>query len=156
VCVGPYGQPQFYDLMFRRAQPVFYAFDLLWLDADDLRELPLLERKRRLRRVVPRRGLRLLYLDHVGRRGSDLFDVVCDRDLEGIVGKRIASEGRHDVCSGRCASSMMIHWGRPVAPRSSRSRGSPVVAFAIDDTKLVRGVVQPLEKGARHRRLAAT
>jgi bifunctional non-homologous end joining protein LigD len=87
VCVGPDGQLQFYDLMFRRYQPVFCAFDLLWVDGEDLRDLPLLERKRWLRRLVPRRGSRLLYVDHVGRRGRDLFQVVCDRDMEGIVGK---------------------------------------------------------------------
>ena len=73
VCVGPDGQPRFYDLMFRRAHPVFFAFDLLWLDDEDLRELPLPERKRRLRRLVPRRPSRLLYVEHVGRRGCDLF-----------------------------------------------------------------------------------
>jgi hypothetical protein len=33
--------------MYRRAQPVFYAFDLVWLGGEDLRELPLLKRKRR-------------------------------------------------------------------------------------------------------------
>jgi bifunctional non-homologous end joining protein LigD len=87
VCVGADGQPQFYALMFRRAQPLFYAFDVLSLDGEDLRELPLLERKRRLRRLVPRRGSRLLYVEHVGRRGRDLFRVICERDLEGIVGK---------------------------------------------------------------------
>jgi hypothetical protein len=36
---------------------------------------------------VPRRDSRLLYVDHVGRRGRDLFHVVCNRDMEGIVGK---------------------------------------------------------------------
>jgi bifunctional non-homologous end joining protein LigD len=44
ICLGRDGRPLFYDLMFRRAQPVFYAFDLLWLDGQDLRDLPLLER----------------------------------------------------------------------------------------------------------------
>jgi ATP-dependent DNA ligase len=44
--VGTYGHPQFYSLTYRRAQPVFFAFDLLWLDGEDLRGLPLLERKR--------------------------------------------------------------------------------------------------------------
>jgi ATP-dependent DNA ligase len=35
------------------------AFDLLWLAGEDLRYLPLIERKRRLRSVVPVRGERL-------------------------------------------------------------------------------------------------
>jgi bifunctional non-homologous end joining protein LigD len=39
------GRPQFYDLFRRRGrgEPVFYAFDLLWLDGQDLRSRPLLE-----------------------------------------------------------------------------------------------------------------
>src|SRR5262245_2171209 len=48
VCLDRLGRSQFYDLMFRRGDPYFYAFDLLWLNGQDLRELPLIERKRRL------------------------------------------------------------------------------------------------------------
>jgi bifunctional non-homologous end joining protein LigD len=50
------GRRQFFDLMRRRsADAVFYAFDLLWLDGEDMRALPLTERKQILRRVI-RRG----------------------------------------------------------------------------------------------------
>jgi bifunctional non-homologous end joining protein LigD len=87
VCLNKAGEPQFNAPLFRRALPWFYAFDLLWLDGEDLRMLPLLERKRRLRRLVPRCESRLLFVDHVARRGRDLFRAVCERDLEGIVGK---------------------------------------------------------------------
>jgi hypothetical protein len=66
---------------------VFYHFDLVWLGGEDLRELPLLELKRRLRRLVPRRASSLCYVEHIGRRGSDRFGVVCERPMEGIVGK---------------------------------------------------------------------
>jgi ATP-dependent DNA ligase len=47
VCLDRLGRSQFYELMFHRGEPYFYAFDLLWLNGQDLRELPLLERKRR-------------------------------------------------------------------------------------------------------------
>ena len=30
VCLDSQGRPQFRDLLFRRAEPVFYAFDILW------------------------------------------------------------------------------------------------------------------------------
>jgi bifunctional non-homologous end joining protein LigD len=52
VCLDEYGRSRFYDLMFRRGEPFFYAFDLLWLDGEDLRPLPLIERKKRLRRLI--------------------------------------------------------------------------------------------------------
>ena len=53
----------------------------------DRQERPLLERKRRLRAIMPRIDSRLVYLDHVVGRGVDLFAAVCARDLEGIVAK---------------------------------------------------------------------
>ena len=30
VCLDPHGKPQFRDLLFRRSEPLFYAFDILW------------------------------------------------------------------------------------------------------------------------------
>ena len=30
LCLNPDGKPQFRDLLFRRAEPLFYAFDILW------------------------------------------------------------------------------------------------------------------------------
>jgi ATP-dependent DNA ligase len=37
--------------------------------------------------IMPRVDDRLVYLDHVERRGVDLFTAVCAHDLEGIVAK---------------------------------------------------------------------
>jgi bifunctional non-homologous end joining protein LigD len=65
----------------------FCAFDLLFLDGRDLRARPLLERKRMLRKIV---RPPLLYVDHVAGEGVELFRMVCDRDLEGIVAKLAA------------------------------------------------------------------
>jgi ATP-dependent DNA ligase len=45
------------------------------------------ERKRRLRRLIPSVPTRVLYVDHVEARGRDFFKVACTHDLEGIVGK---------------------------------------------------------------------
>jgi ATP-dependent DNA ligase len=43
VCLDGEGRSLFLELLrHRRADPVFYAFDLLWLDGDDLRGLALL------------------------------------------------------------------------------------------------------------------
>src|SRR5499426_4536160 len=73
--------------MFRRGQPFFYAFDLLWLNGEDLRSLALLHRKVRLRKLIGRRQSRLLYLDYLERNGSGLYAKACEFDLEGIVAK---------------------------------------------------------------------
>ncbi len=87
VCLDAAGKPQFYDLLRRRGEPCFIAFDLLRLDGRDLRALPLIERKAALGRIVPS-GSRLLYARHIEGDGTGLFDVVCREDLEGVVGKR--------------------------------------------------------------------
>jgi bifunctional non-homologous end joining protein LigD len=88
VCLDSEGRPQFYELLRRRGQPVFYVFDLLWLDGEDLRERPLIERKRLLRSIVPEQSSSLLYADHIEQHGVDFFRLACDRDLEGIVAKK--------------------------------------------------------------------
>ena len=103
VSLDRHGKPQFRDLLFRRAEPVFYAFDLLWdeharsddeeeqrrfRNGEDVRYLPLIDRKLRLRAVMPKGGERLLYCDHIDEDGVGLFRLACEHDLEGIVAKR--------------------------------------------------------------------
>jgi bifunctional non-homologous end joining protein LigD len=97
VCLDPGGRPQFNNLLFRREEPCFLAFDLLYRDGKDLRNEALLERKRILRESVSRAHCeRLVYVDHIERRGVELFQHACRLDLEGIVAKhrqgRYASE----------------------------------------------------------------
>lgn len=89
VCLAPDGRSKFYDLLFRRQWPHFIAFDALMIDGDDLRDQPLLERKRRLRAILPRRDMqaRILYHDHIDGRGVALFDAIRGKDLEGVVAK---------------------------------------------------------------------
>jgi hypothetical protein len=70
VCLADDGRSVFNRLLFRRDWPQFVAFDLLAIDGEDLRDRPRLERKRRLRRIMPRLDSRLVYMDHVVGRGS--------------------------------------------------------------------------------------
>jgi hypothetical protein len=72
----------------KRGEPRFYAFDLLWSDGEDLRHLPLTDRKVRLRSVVPERGERLLFCDHIEQDVERLFRLAVEHDLEGVVAKR--------------------------------------------------------------------
>src|SRR5215475_8121451 len=88
------GRPIFVDLMRRHGPFVFVAFDCLAVNGRDIRRLPLLERKKLLRTIVPRRPPVVLCADHMRRRGCDLFAEVCRQDLEGIVAKR--ADGVYD------------------------------------------------------------
>jgi bifunctional non-homologous end joining protein LigD len=98
VCLDSDGKPQFCDLLYRRAEPAFIAFDILWRGQEDLRFLPLVDRKQELRRTLARsRSRRLLYADHVQGNGAELFERVCDLDLEGIVAKHRNGHYTSDV-----------------------------------------------------------
>jgi bifunctional non-homologous end joining protein LigD len=85
ACVDDAGRPVFRDLLFRRRQCVFIAFDLLYLNGKDLRMLPLIERKAALKKLLRRKRSRILYLDHVESDGRLLFEQIIAMDLEGIV-----------------------------------------------------------------------
>jgi bifunctional non-homologous end joining protein LigD len=65
----------------------FVAFDLLAVNGQDVRSLPLIELKRLLREIVPMKSRCILFARHVAQRGRDLLAAVCERDLEGIVAK---------------------------------------------------------------------
>src|SRR5215471_1576217 len=80
----------FYELMRRRGPFCFYAFDLLWLDGSDLRERPLSERKTLLRKSCPASREHLSTCQHFAS-GTDLFRVICERDMEGVVAKQASA-----------------------------------------------------------------
>ncbi|QOZ73217.1 ATP-dependent DNA ligase [Bradyrhizobium arachidis] len=73
----------------RHDRMLFYAFDLLHLDGYDLRKVPLIERKRLLREMIERRGLRapVLYSEHMDD-GVAMFAGAVKLNWEGIVSKR--------------------------------------------------------------------
>ena len=66
-----------------------YAFDILALDGDDLRPLPLSMRKPNLARLLARRpdGIFVAPFEQ-GEIGPDLFRAACNMGLEGMVSKR--------------------------------------------------------------------
>lgn len=73
----------------------YYVFDLLFLDGKDLRELPLIERKKRLKKLLNSVKLTTIrYSDHVETHGKAFFMEASKHNLEGIMGKKIDSPYR--------------------------------------------------------------
>lgn len=68
-----------------------YAFDLLYLQGYDLRQLDLLARKSVLQSMLPTVGP-LRFSEHVAAQGEAMFEQVERMGLEGILGKRAASQ----------------------------------------------------------------
>jgi bifunctional non-homologous end joining protein LigD len=61
----------------RRGPFAYVAFDVLALNGKDVRKVPLVERKRLLRAIVPKGSASITYASHVAERGRDLFAEVC-------------------------------------------------------------------------------
>lgn len=68
-------------------QATYFAFDLLACEGLDLRDLPLVERKQFLRRVLPEVGP-LKYTDHIEEVGEAFYAEVVKLGLEGVVAKQ--------------------------------------------------------------------
>ncbi|WP_338821970.1 DNA ligase [Bradyrhizobium septentrionale] len=78
------------------------AFDILALDGDDLRDLPLSMRKTNLQQLLARRPEGIFVSDfEQGEIGPDLFRKACEFRFEGLVSKRSDRPYR----GGRCP-----HW----------------------------------------------
>ena len=85
------GKSHFLELMANDGVVVYAAFDLVWLNGKDLRDLPLIERKELLRFRIRHPADRLLFADYVEAKGEALYSRICERDMEGIVCKPMSS-----------------------------------------------------------------
>ena len=73
---------------------LFFAFDILHRDDDDLRLLPFEERRRRLVRLVTRSEIPCLHLVQTFADGAKLLGEAERMELRGIVSKRLAAPYR--------------------------------------------------------------
>jgi bifunctional non-homologous end joining protein LigD len=83
---------------------VYFVFDALYAGGEDLRPLPLSERKARLKTLcdaLPKAAAqRLRYVDHFTNAGQAVLDSACRMDLEGVISKRLDAayrSGRSDT-----------------------------------------------------------
>ncbi|MFZ3006997.1 MAG: DNA ligase D [Phenylobacterium sp.] len=68
---------------------IFFAFDLLFVEGEDLRALPLSARKDRLKVMLAKAPANIRYVDHFITAGDAVLQSACRMDLEGIISKRI-------------------------------------------------------------------
>jgi bifunctional non-homologous end joining protein LigD len=97
VALDQSGAPDFASLQAALSEQrtdhlVFYVFDLLFDTADDMRPLPLTERKARLEAMLSARkvskGARIRYVEHFETGGDAVLRSACKLSLEGIVSKK--------------------------------------------------------------------
>lgn len=108
------GKTSFADLQAAfqedKKKPLTYViFDLLHLNGHNLRSLPLEQRKNLLEKIFAQvvdgdHGDILRYSEHLGTRGSEIFDKACKLGAEGIVSKKVSAPYN----SGRTGSWLKI------------------------------------------------
>ena len=94
VCFDADGLPDFNRLLTSAGQQeaCLVAFDLLALDGEDLRPLPLLARRARLQELFDGAPDSLRFSEHMkGPAGEALFRHACAMNLEGIVSKKVTA-----------------------------------------------------------------
>lgn len=107
---------------------IYQAFDLLWLDGEDLRPLPFRERKKRLAALIGVGSRHLAYVEHFETDGRRMLASACKLHLEGIVSKRMDSPYR----SGRSTE-----W---LKTKCAVSETFAVIGFSPDDNGRVEGL----------------
>jgi bifunctional non-homologous end joining protein LigD len=117
VAIDKKGAPDFAALQAAlsdgNASPLtYFAFDLLFADHEDLRDLPLSDRKARLRTILeshPHAASPIRYAEHFDSGGDELLESARRISLEGIVSKRLDAPYR----SGRAQGSWIKIKCRP-------------------------------------------
>lgn len=128
VALDRRGRPKFQLLQniasHPRATLVYFVFDLLELYGRDVRDLPLIERKRLLRHML-KDGRHVRYCGHVTGSGRSYFERVGRGGYEGMMAKRANSVYRDGTRSGdwlkvkhQLSEEMVI--GGYTAPKGSR------------------------------------
>jgi bifunctional non-homologous end joining protein LigD len=103
----------------------YYVFDLMHLDGQSLRDLPMRERKARLKMLMtPLAGNRqLIYSDHVEGQGDAFYAKAAEMGLEGIISKDAASPYR----SGRSPAWRKI--------KCATEQEFVIVGYSVSDKK---------------------
>ncbi len=123
----------------RPAAVFYYAFDLLWLDGQDLRRLPLLVRKRLLGATL-RFADPLRATDHREGDGATFLAEACAQGWEGLIAKRTdspyAGARSRDWRKLKCEHGQELVIGGYTAPRGSREHLGALLVGHYDRDRL--------------------
>lgn len=145
VVVDEQGRPQFQWLQHyseqKRGTLLYYIYDILSLDGEDLRPLPLLERKKRLHTILPRLP-HIHYCHHIVEHGTAFYNSVQNEHLEGIIAKRADSPYREGVRSTQWLKIKRLHEQMAVIggftePRGGRTSLGALLLGVYEGDKLV-------------------
>ena len=121
---------------------VYYVFDLLYLDGDDLRRATLADRKAALRLLfddLPQGGI-IRFSDHLEEDGATLVRHACRMGLEGIISKRADQPYRsgrgNDWVKSKCTQRQELVIAGYLPSSTSRKAVGSLVMGLYDAGKL--------------------
>ena len=137
------GDQTSFTKLTRRAReyvPVFYyVFDLLWLDGEDVRTLPLRERKVLLRDAIDWHDP-LRFTQHRNADGEAFYKEACAKGWEGLIAKRDDSpytNGRSkDWLKFKCGMGQELVIGGFTAPHGTRIEFGALLVGYYDGDRL--------------------
>jgi bifunctional non-homologous end joining protein LigD len=119
----------------RRVAIVMYVFDVLWLDGEDLRPLPLLERKARLRAALDFGGP-VRWTSYRRGDGVGFYEEACRKGWEGLIAKRAdspyATTRSKDWLKFKCEMGQELVVGGYTAPRGAREEFGALLTGYFD------------------------
>jgi bifunctional non-homologous end joining protein LigD len=134
------GKPDFStlkDAISNAGEMTLFAFDLLELDGEDLRKLPNLDRKERLRPMLVGADAHLQFSEHILGSGEQLFEAMCREGYEGVVSKLADAPYRGKRTRGwvktKCIKRqefVIVGW-----TESDKSRGFRALLLGAHDDK---------------------
>ena len=133
------------DARSGRARVFFYVFDITWLDGEDVRALPLRERKRLLREAIDF-GDPIRFTTHRNGDGVAFFEEACRKGWEGLIAKRADSPyvttRSRDWLKFKCEHGQEFVIGGFTAPRRSREEfGALLLGYYRGDELIYAGKV---------------
>jgi DNA ligase D-like protein (predicted ligase) len=102
---------------------VYFLFDLLFIDGEDITGLPLVDRKARLAKLLNGAPPSLQYSEHQIGHGPAFHRLACERGLEGIVSKRVNGRyepDRRSWLKTKCLNReefVVVGWSNPEGSR---------------------------------------
>jgi bifunctional non-homologous end joining protein LigD len=142
VAFGEGGVTSFSRLQRRHRERVaifYYVFDLLRLRGEDVRDLPLRQRKAELRRALRFEG-HVRFSPHRNEHGEELFRDACRKGLEGLMAKRADSPYRATRSSDwrklKCHAEQELVIGGYTAPQGSRTDFGALLVGYYEDGRL--------------------
>jgi len=124
------------------ASLVYFVFDLLHLDGEDLTGLPLVDRKARLEKLLAGLSGPIRYSYHQIDHGPAFYKIACEHGLEGIVSKRVDDRYEPDrrswlktICLNR-EEFVVVGWSDPEGTRH-RIGALLLGYYTPDDGKLI-------------------